>query len=154
MSSSPVLRRAGGAALAAAAAVVVLAVAVAAHAAARSDTSIAVSPRVLVAAPERSTVDFPGVSRARAGRPLPRGHTAVGRDVRIARGREVAHAALRMTCPRGSAWRSGAAAGELLLTVLDRVVSGKRAVLVMASVDTSRTAAGEAAEGTIWALCR
>ena len=151
MSSSPVLRRAGGAALTAVAAFVV---AVAAHAAARSDTSITVSPRVLLAAPERSAVDFPGVSRARAGRPLPKGHVAVGRDVRVARGREIAHAALRMTCPRGAAWRSGAAAGELRLTVLDRVVSGKRSVLVMASVDTSRTAAGATAEGTIWALCR
>ena len=151
MSSSHLLRRAGTTALAA---ICVLAVAAAARPAGRQDTSIAVSPRVTISAPQASPVDFPGVSMARGGRPLPRRHAAVGRDVRITRGRDVAHAALRLTCPRGATWRTGAAAGELGLTVLDRVVSGKRSVLVMASVDTRRTAAGTTARGTIWALCR
>jgi hypothetical protein len=149
MPSSPAVRRAGALAL-----VLALAPAVVAYAAGGADTTIAVSPRVLVAAPDRSPVDFPGVAKARAGRPLPADHAAVGRVVRITRGREVAHAALRMTCPRGTTWRSAAPTGEIGLTVLDRVVSGKRSVLVMATLNTGATAAGDTATGAVYALCR
>jgi len=119
-----------------------------------ADTRISVSPRVLVAAPQRSPADFPGVARARAGEPLPSGHVAVGRDVRIIRGGEAAFAALRMTCPRGKAWRTGTATGDVGLTVLDRIVSRKRSVLVMATYATPATALGQTAAGTIHALCR
>lgn len=125
-----------------------------AAAAGEPQTTIAVAPRVLLLRPDRSPVDFPGVARARAGEPLPRGYAAIGRGVRIERGRELAHGALRMVCPRGKAWRSGAADGALVLSVLDRVVSGKRSVLVMAGVDTRTTSRGETASGTIYALCR
>ncbi len=118
------------------------------------DTTIAVSPRVLTAAPAHSPADFPGIARARAGEPLPDGYVVVARDVRIARGGEVAYAALRMACPPGKTWRSGAAAGDIGVSVLDRAVSKKRSVLVMASYDTRRTALGQTAAGTIYALCR
>ena len=118
------------------------------------DTTTAVSARVLISAPDRSPVDFPGVAKARAGAPLPRGYVAVARDVRIVRGREVAYAALRMTCPRGMTWRTGASSGAIVVSVLDRVVSNKRAVLVMARLDTRDTALGETAAGTVYALCR
>ena len=119
-----------------------------------SDTTIAVSPRTLLAAPQRSPVDFPGVARARAGEPLPAGYAAVARDVRIARGGEVAAAALRMACPHGKSWRTGASRGAIAVSVFDRAVSSKRSVLVMASLDTRETAPGEAAAGTIYVLCR
>src|SRR5687767_1527975 len=99
------------------------------------DTTVSVSPRVLTAAPDRSPVDFPGVAKARAGKALPARHVAVARDVRFTRGGEVAYAALRMTCPRGKTWRTGAAKGDVGLTVLDRTVSKKRSVLVMATYD-------------------
>ncbi len=111
-------------------------------------TVISVSPRVVIAAGEDSPADFPGVPKARAGQPLPRGYAAVARDVRITRGGEIAFAALRMTCPRGKTWRTGAATGDVGLAVLDRIVSKKRSVLVMA------TARERTATGTIYALCR
>lgn len=53
-----------------------------------------------------------------------------------------------MTCPRGKTWRTGAATGDVGLAVLDRIVSKKRSVLVMA------TARERTATGTIYALCR
>ena len=115
---------------------------------------MSVSPRVLIAAPQDSPADFPGVAKARAGKPLPKGYVAVGRDVRITRGAEAAYAALRMTCPRGKTWRTATAAGDVGLTVLDRMVSEKRSVLVMATYDTRTTALGQTAAGTIYALCR
>jgi len=117
-------------------------------------TTMSVSPRALIASPQDSPTDFPGVAKARAGKPLPKGYAAVGRDVRFTRGGEVAYAALRMTCPRGKTWRTGAATGDVGLTVLDRTVSRKRSVLVMATYDTNTTALGQTAAGTIYALCR
>jgi hypothetical protein len=118
------------------------------------DTTAAVSSRVLIAAPARSPVDFPGVAKARAGRPLPAGYVAVGRDVRLTRGTEVASVALALACPKGKTWRTSASTGDIGVTVLDRAVSGKRSVLVMASFDTRETAVGETAAGTVYALCR
>lgn len=153
MSSSRISRRTGAVALAVIASLTTGAGAYAA-AAGGPDTTTAVSGRVLIAAPERSPVDFPGVGKARAGEPLPDGYVAVARDVRITRGAEVAYAALRMTCPKGKTWRTGAVTGDLGVSVLDRVVSEKRVVLVMASLDTRTTALGETAAGTIYALCR
>jgi hypothetical protein len=125
-----------------------------AAAAGDTPTTISVSPRVLIAAPQDSPADFPGVAKARAGAPLPRGYVAAGRDVRITRGAEAAHAALRLTCPRGTTWRTGAATGNVNLTVLDRTVSQKRSVLVMATYDRSTTSLGQTAAGTLYALCR
>lgn len=119
-----------------------------------AETTTAVAPRVLIAAPADSPVDFPGVSSARAGEPLPAGFVAVARDLRITRGGEVAYAAMRMTCPKGKTWRTGASRGPIGISVLDRAVSNKRSVLVMAGLDTRRTARGETASGTIYALCR
>jgi hypothetical protein len=124
-----------------------------AGAAAPADTTITVSPRVVVAAPQKSPIDFPGVAAARAGRPLPAGYVAIARDVRIARGAETAFAALRMTCPKGRSWRSGGSSGDLGLTVVDRRVTGKRTVLVLASAAPS-VARGETASGTVYSLCR
>jgi|GEM_PF-2634374 len=153
MSSSPLARRTQIAALA-----VTTALAGAAGAYAAADggpaTIAAISSRVLIAAPERSPVDFPGVAKARAGEPLPAGYVAVARDVRLTRGAEVAYAAMRLTCPKGRTWRTGSAAGDISVTVLDRAVSRKRSVLVMATFDTGRTALGETAAGTAYALCR
>jgi hypothetical protein len=152
MSSSVVSRRTAVAGL-----VIVAALVSAAGAFAAADgsaTTIAVTPRVLSAAPERSPVDFPGVGQARAGAPLPAGYVVVARDVRISRGAEVAYAALRMVCPKDKTWRTGAAAGDIAMSVLDRAVSDKRSVLVLASFDTHGTALGETAAGTIYALCR
>lgn len=119
-----------------------------------SDTTAAVSPRAVLTAPDRSPVDFPGAPKARAGDPLPEGYVAVARDVRLTRGAEVAYAALRMTCPKGKTWHTGAAGGDIAVSVLDRAVSSKRSVLVMASYDARATALGETAAGTIYALCR
>lgn len=124
-----------------------------AAAAAAVETRISVSPRTFVSAPGDSPVDFPGVTRASAGQPLPRGYVAVARSVRIMRGSEVASAALRMTCPRGKRWRSGVSSGEIGLSVLDRSVSGRRNVLVMATIDTREIAVGETASGAIHMLC-
>jgi hypothetical protein len=59
-----------------------------------------------------------------------------------------------MACPKGKTWRTGAAAGDIAVSVLDRAVSEKRSVLVMASLDTRQTALGETAAGTVYALCR
>jgi len=123
-------------------------------AAGAADTTTAVAPRVLIAAPANSPVDFPGVSSARARQPLPTGFVAVARDVKITRGGEVAYAAMRMSCPKGKTWRTGASRGAIAISVLDRSVSNKRSVLAMASFDTRRTARGETAAGTIYALCR
>jgi hypothetical protein len=140
--------------VAAAASVVALGLAASAGAQAPTeDTTISVAPRTLIAAPQKSPVDFPGVAKARAGQPLPRGYVAVAREVKIARGAEVAYAAMRMTCPTGKTWRTGASSGELGLSVLDRRVTGKRAVLVLVSAAPS-VARGDTATGTVYALCR
>jgi len=152
MSSRTAPRRAARAALLAIA--TLAAAGAVAVAAGGSDTRISVSPRVLVAAPGQSPADFPGVARARAGKRLPSGYVAVGRDVRITRGAETAFAALRMTCPRGKTWRTGTATGDVGLAVLDRAVSRKRSVLAMATYSTRTTALGQTAAGTIHALCR
>ena len=118
------------------------------------DTTMSVSPREVIAAPRDSSADFPGVARARAGDPLPRGYVAVGRDVRITRGGDAAFAALRLVCPRAKTWRTGTATGAVGLTVLDRTVTGKRSLLVMATYDAQETALGQTAAGTVYALCR
>jgi hypothetical protein len=141
------------AAAAIAASVAALAIAAVAIADVPADTTMSVSPRTSVAAPARSPVGFPGVHGVAAGRPLPRGYVAVARDVRILRGAEPAFAAMRMTCPAGKTWRTGAAGGEVGLSVLNRRTSGKRSVLVLASAGP-RVAPGETATGTIFALCR
>ena len=118
------------------------------------DTTIAVSPRVLTSAPAVSPADFPGVSKVRKGRALPRNWVVVGRDVRTTRGGEIAFAALRMTCPKGRTWRSGASTGEIGASVLDRSAHGKRSVLVMATFSAADVREGESARGTVLALCR
>ena len=153
MSSSKISRRLAGGALAG---LVALAAGAGGAIAASSgpDTTIGVSPRVLVAAPERSPVGFPGVGKVRSGEPLLRNYAVAARDVRFVRGGEVAYAALRMSCPRGKTWRAGTASGDIDVAVLDRTVSKKRSVLVMASFDTAKTAVGQTAAGTVYALCR
>jgi hypothetical protein len=118
-----------------------------------ADTTMSVSPRTFVAAPAPSPLDFPGVRGVAAGRPLPKGYVAVARDVRISRGGETAFAAMRMTCPKGRTWRTAGASGEVVVSVLDRRVAGKRSVLVLASA-VPRVAAGDTATGTIFTLCR
>ena len=156
MSSSKISRRVRPAARGALAALTALAAGAGAAVAASSgpNTTIAVSPRMLIAAPENSPLDFPGVAKARAGEPLPRGYVVVSRDVRFVRGREVAYAALRISCSRGKTWRTGASAGDIAVGVLDRTVSKKRSVLVMASFDAAEVAIGQTAAGTAYALCR
>ena len=135
--------------------VVSLAVGGSAVAAQAADTTISVSPRVLIAAPDASPVDFPGVSKVRKGKPLPRGWVVVRRDVRIRRGGEPAFAALRMTCPAHRTWRSGASSGEIGASVLDRNPrADKRSVLVMATFPAREISAGETAAGSVLALCR
>lgn len=120
-----------------------------------ADTTIAVSPRVVITAPAASAVDFSGVSKVRAGRPLPRGWVVVSRDVRITRGAEVAYGALRMTCPAAKTWRSGASSGDIGVSVLDsNARARKHSVLVMATFSSSEVAVGQVAAGTIYALCR
>ena len=151
MSSSAIPRRARRAALLT---IATLATAGGVAVADGGPTTMSVSARESIASPQDSPADFPGVAKARAGKPLPRGYVAVGRDVRFTRGGEVAYAALRMTCPRGKTWRTGAATGDVGVTVLDRTVSKKRSVLVMATYDTNTTALGQTAAGTIYALCR
>jgi hypothetical protein len=138
---------------AAVASVAALGVAASAGAEAPPDTIISVSPRVLTAAPQKSPIDFPGVVKARAGQPLPKGYVAVARDVKIVRGAEVAFAAMHMTCPRGKTWRTGASSGDVGLSVLTRKVTGKRSVLVLVSAAPS-VAEGATAKGTVYSLCR
>jgi hypothetical protein len=140
---------------AACAAVASLVLATSALAAASSDTTIAVAPRIELGAPTPSPVAFPGITRVHEDEPLPRGWVVVRRDVRITRGGEVAFAAFRMTCPKGKTWRSGTDDGDILASVLDRDPRArKRSVLVMARFTTREVRAGETASGTIYALCR
>jgi hypothetical protein len=139
--------------VAAAASIVALGLAASAGAQAPEATTISVAPRVLIAAPQKSPVDFPGVAKARAGQALPAGYVAVAREVRIARGAETAFAALRMTCPKGKTWRTGASEGDIGLSVLDRRVTGKRSVLVLAAAAPS-VQRGATAAGTVYSLCR
>jgi hypothetical protein len=120
---------------------------------AAADTTITVSPRTLIAAPQNSPIDFAGVAKARAGMSLPKGYVAVARVVTFIRGGESAFAAMRMTCPKGKSWRTGGADGDLGATMLDRRASGKRSVLVMASPLTGGVA-GEVVAGTVYGLCR
>jgi hypothetical protein len=136
-----------------AAAVATLGLSAVAGAQVAAPTTMSVAPRVVIAAPQKSPIDFPGVPSARRGRPLPAGYAAIARVVTIDRGAETAFAALRMTCPKGMTWRTGASAGAVGFGVLDRRVSGKRSVLVLASAVPS-VPAGTAATGTIYALCR
>jgi hypothetical protein len=147
------IRSTSSAALVAACVAAIAAAGVAA-AQAPADTTMSVSPRTFVAAPARSPVDFPGVRGAAAGRPLPKGYVAVARDVRITRGTEIAFAAMRMTCPEGKTWRTGAASGGVALSVLDRRIAGKRSVLVLAGAAPRAAAAAATATGTVFALCR
>ena len=116
------------------------------------NTTISVTPRVFIAAPQKSPIDFPGVAGARSGRALPKGYVAVARGVSITRGDETAFAALRLTCPKGKTWRTGGSAGAIGVSVLDQRVTGKRSVLVLATA--SPQAVGETASGTVFALCR
>jgi hypothetical protein len=140
---------------AACAAVASLLLATSAFATAPDATTIAVEPRIELAAPTPSPVAFPGVTRVREDEPLPRGWVVVRRDVRITRGGEVAFAAFRMTCPKGRSWRGGTDAGDILASVLDRDPRArKRSVLVMARFETSEVRVGETASGTVYALCR
>jgi hypothetical protein len=118
-----------------------------------ADTTITVSPRALVAAPQNSPIDFAGVAKARAGEPLPSGYVAVARAVTFTHGAEAAFAAMRMTCPKGKSWRTGGADGDVGVSVLDRRAPGKHSVLVMASPVASG-APGEVVRGTVYALCR
>ena len=74
--------------------------------------------------------------------------------MRIKRGGEVAYAALRMSCPKGKTWRTGNTSGTIGVTILDRTISHKPSVLVMATFNTRATAVGEVAAGTVYALCR
>ena len=156
MSSSQISRRLAGGALAGLVALAAAGAGTGAAIAASSgpDTTMGVSPRVLIAAPQRSPVDFPGVGKVTAGEPLLRNYVVVARDVRFVRGGEVAYAALRMACPKGRTWRAGTASGDIDAAILDRTVSKKRSVLVMASFDTVDTAVGQTAAGTVYALCR
>ncbi len=124
-----------------------------AAAATATDTKIVVTPRVGLSAPGSSPVDFPGVSKVRAGEPLPPNWVVVSRDVRIYRGTEVAYAAMRMTCPKAKTWRTGASGGAIGASVLDRNVRGKRSVLVMATV-AGDVQPGQTVAGTVYALCR
>jgi len=156
----PDLRRLSRVALCAAASSLALAAppaaaAAGAGAAETADSTISVSPRAQLAAPDSSPVTFPGVTRVRDGEPLPRGWVVVSRDVRITRGGEVAFAAFRMACPKGRTWRSGTSGGDILASVLDRNARAqKRSVLVMATFATSEVRVGETASGTVYALCR
>jgi hypothetical protein len=118
-----------------------------------ADTKISVSPRVEIASPQKSPIDFPGVPAARAGRPLPRGYVAIARGVSITRGGESAYAAMRMICPKGKTWRTGGSAGDVGASVLTQRATGKRSVLVLASAAPSVTV-GATGSGTIFALCR
>lgn len=130
-----------------------LALAGAAGAQTPTDTTITVSPRLVIAAPQKSPIDFPGVPKARAGVPLPKGYVAIARGVNITSGSEPAFAALRLTCPKGKTWRTGGSAGDVGLGVLDRHVTGKRSVLVLVTADPN-VPAGQKASGTVFALCR
>jgi hypothetical protein len=130
-----------------------LALAGSAVAAQAADTTIDVSPRAELTAPDRSPVDFPGVTRVREGEPLPRGWVVVSRDVRITRGAQDAFGAFQMTCPRGTTWRSGTGADDIRASVLDRNAR-KRSVLVLATFSMSAVRVGETAAGTVYALCR
>jgi hypothetical protein len=143
-------RRAGALAGALAASLALAAGAVAAQAA---DTKIIVTPRVVLSAPAVSPVDFPGVSAVRAGQALPRRWIVVSRNVKIARGSEVAYAAMRMTCPKGTTWRTGTSSGAIGASVLDRTARGRRSVLVMATI-AAGVKPGETVSGTVYALCR
>ncbi len=125
-----------------------------AFAAAPSSTTISVAPRVEIAAPDKSPTSFPGVTGVREGQRLPRGWVVVGRFVRITRGDEPAFAALRLTCPKGKTWRSGASTGDVGVNVLDRNARGQHSVLVMATFSTSEVRVGGSAAGTVFALCR
>lgn len=154
MSSSKITHRLAGGALAGLAALAAAGAGAAIAASSGPDTTIGVSPRVLIAAPQRSPVGFPGVGKVKAGAPLLRNYVVVGRDVRFVRGGEVAYAALRMACPKGKTWRAGTASGDIDAAILDRTVSKKRSVLVMATYDRNTTALGQTAAGTVYALCR
>jgi hypothetical protein len=120
-----------------------------------TDTTLTVSPRVVLTSPQRSPVAFPGVTRVREGVALPRGWVVVSRDVQIVRGAEVAFAAFRMTCPKDTTWRGGTASDDIAASVLDRdALARKRSVLVLATFATSAVRAGETATGKVFALCR
>ena len=130
-----------------------LAVGTAAVAAPAADTKIIVTPRVVLTAPALSPVDFPGVSAVRAGKALPRRWVVVSRDVKIARGSEVAYAAMRMSCPKDTTWRTGSSSGAIGASLLDRHARGRRSVLVMATI-AAGAKPGETVAGSVYALCR
>jgi hypothetical protein len=140
-------------AAAVAASAAALSLAAAAGAEAPADTTISIAPRVVIAAPQPSPIDFPGVPSARAGQSLPKGYVAIARDVRLVRSGGTAFAALRMTCPKGKTWLTGGSSGAVGGSVLNRRVAGKRSVLVLASASTP-AAANATAAGTIYSLCR
>ena len=75
-------------------------------------------------------------------------HTAISVSPRVL------VAALRMSCPPGTTWRAGTTSGEIDVAVIDRTVSKRRSVLVMASFDAAVTAVGQTAAGTVYGLCR
>lgn len=150
----PIARSCLTAACAAVAVAVPLALGGSALAAGTADTTITVSPSLQLVAPAVSPTGFPGVPKVRKGVVLPRGWVVVSRDVKITAGAEPGFAALRMTCPKGKTWRTGASTGDLGANVLDRNAIGKHSVLVMATYSTAAIGPGQTAAGTILALCR
>ena len=153
--SKPRLRRAAACAVAASLMLAGSAVAAGDADTTATDTTVTVSPRVVLTSPQSSPVAFPGVTRVRRGVALPRGWVVVSRDVQIVRGAEIAFAAFRMTCPKDATWRGGTASDDIAASVLDRDArSGKRSVFVLATFATSAVRAGDTATGKVFALCR
>jgi hypothetical protein len=127
------------------------------------DTTSSVGPRVLTASPAPSPADFPGVSAARAGEPLPRGYVVVSHNVSITRGKKVAYPTFTVRCPGEKMLQTFAAGGEIAPQIVGRSpfvrrrqfgYRNKRSWGVVVGFNTREVGVGESAAGTVHGLCR
>lgn len=129
-----------------------------------NDTSITVSPPIVLRAPALAPADFGGVRTARRGKPLPAGYVAVGHRVTITLGTRRAYPAFTIACPAGKTLRTFAhkPGGGVVVQLVGRspIVRvrsfdyvGEASWAVIADYN-GRTPAGTTLTGTIYGLCR
>jgi hypothetical protein len=127
------------------------------------DTDISVGPRLLIAGPENSPIDFPGEKRARAGKPLPEGFVAVAHHVSITRGKTTAYPSFTLRCPEGKRLKTFGAEGSVAPQIVGRSPFVRRRSFeyrnkpdwgVIVDYPKKTTHVGDTLTGTVYGLCR
>jgi len=129
------------------------------------DTSVSVSPPVLLSNPARSPADFGGVSAVRRGKPIPKGYVAVGHRVTVTAGSRKVYPAFTIACPRGKTLRTFAnmPGSKVVVQIVgpspivrERAFDyvGKPRWAVLGDYQLDGKAPGTTFSGMIYGLCR